>query len=130
MLFFGAKSGKKKVLLVDDDSATRGMLKMLLEDSGFEVSEAADGAAAVRQARAESPSLIILDINLPAMTGVEVLSVLRAGDATKAIPVIMCTAHNTFDDVERCLAAGARDYIQKPFDLRAVLAKVQRVLGG
>lgn len=125
----GLFGGKKRVLVVDDEASTRNMLMMLLEDSGYEVLEAAAGDTAVAEATEQVPDLIILDINLPQFTGIQVLHLLRGNPKTKSIPVVMCTAHDTLEDVERCLAAGANDYIQKPFDLKGVLAKVRKYLG-
>lgn len=124
----GLFGGKKRVLIVDDEASTRSMLTMLLEDAGYEVLEAAAGDTAVTEATEQIPDLIILDINLPQFTGIQVLQLLRGNPKTKAIPVVMCTAHDTLEDVERCLAAGAQDYIQKPFDLKGVLAKIQKYL--
>lgn len=124
----GLFGGKKRVLIVDDEASTRSMLTMLLEDAGYEVLEAAAGDTAVTEATEQIPDLIILDINLPQLTGIQVLQLLRGNPKTKAIPVVMCTAHDTLEDVERCLAAGAQDYIQKPFDLKGVLTKIQKYL--
>ncbi len=124
----GLFGGKKRILIVDDEASTRSMLTMLLEDAGYEVLEAAAGDTAVTEATEQVPDLIILDINLPQFTGIQVLQLLRGNPKTKAIPIVMCTAHDTLEDVERCLAAGANDYIQKPFDLKGVLTKIQKYL--
>jgi DNA-binding response OmpR family regulator len=127
-MFFG--SSAKKILLVDDEAATRSMLGMLFSDAGFEILEAGAGDQGVQEAIENLPDVIILDINLPNMSGFECLQVLRQNEKTKAIPIIMCTAHDTLDDVERCINGGAQDYIQKPFDLQTVLGKVKRQLEG
>lgn len=121
-------SGKRRILLIDDEMSTRTMLSMLFEENGFEILEAASGDVGVNSAVDNVPDVIILDINLPQMSGFECLTFLRSNPKTKAIPIIMCTAHETLDDVERCLSSGANDYIQKPFDLKNVLEKVERAL--
>lgn len=128
MLFFGKKDKKRAVLIVDDEVSTRTMLGMLFEEKGWEVLEAGAGDQGVRLAVEKEPDLILLDINLPQMTGFEAITFLRANPKTQRIPIIMCTAMDSLDDVDRCLSAGANDFIQKPFDLMAVLAKVERVL--
>ena len=127
MGFFG--SAKKKVLLIDDDPLPRTMLGMFFQEIGFEVLEAGNGRQGIQVALAESPALILCDINMPEMTGFETLSYLQGNPKTQPIPVVMVTAHGELEAVERCLGAGARDYIQKPFELLAVKAKVERVLG-
>ncbi|MFH2201760.1 MAG: response regulator [Elusimicrobiota bacterium] len=130
MIFWRRKDRRKKVLIVDDDANIRGMLAMLFAEQDIRILEAARGDEAVKLAQEELPALIVLDINLPGMTGLDALTLLRAGEKTRDIPIIMCTAHDTLDAVERCLQAGANDYIQKPFDLQHVLAKVRPFLGG
>lgn len=123
-LFSGAK---RRVLIADDDVSIRTMLGVLLGDAGWEVTEAGTGDEALRLALEQPPDLLLLDINMPGLTGVEALKTLRSNSRTKALPVVMCTARETLEDVEACLSAGANDYIQKPLDLKAILAKVEKL---
>ena len=114
-----------RILLVDDEPGIRDVLAQYLRGEGFDVSEAGDGAAALDRVRSDSPDLVILDLNLPRMSGVEVFRQLRAsGD----IPVIMLTAR--VDEVDRVvgLELGADDYVGKPFSPREVVARVKTVL--
>jgi CheY-like chemotaxis protein len=122
-------SDKKKVLLIDDDPMPRSMLGMFFQEIGYEVLEASDGKQGIQVAVEGAPVLILCDINMPGMTGIETLQYLQGNPKTKPIPVIMVTAHGELDAVERCLESGARDYIQKPFDLMTVKSKVERALG-
>lgn len=126
--FFGKKKGQRTVLVADDDVVIRGLLGNLLESQGWRVVEAADGAQAVRVAAAEVPDLILLDVNMPQLTGPECIASIRKDPRLKDVPIIMCSAQDRFDTVEQCLSLGARDYIVKPFEMKAVLAKIDKLL--
>jgi len=114
-----------RILLVDDEPQIRDVLAQYLKGEGFEVSEAGDGAAALELARRERPDLVILDLNLPRVSGIEVFRSLRNEGGT---PVIMLTAR--VDEVDRVvgLELGADDYVGKPFSPREVVARVKTVL--
>jgi len=114
-----------RILLVDDEPGIRDVLAHYLRDEGFEVSEAADGIEALNRAAADRPNLVILDLNLPLLSGVEVFRRLRA---TSDTPVIMLTSR--VNEVDRVvgLELGADDYIGKPFSPREVVARVKNVL--
>ena len=127
MPFFGDRK-KKAILIVDDDVSVRTMLGMLFQSQEYEVLEASSGDQGVRLAIERLPDAIILDVMLPQMSGFEVLGLLRADEKLAKTPIVMCTARDTLDDVERCLSAGANDYIQKPFDLKTVLWKMQKLI--
>lgn len=127
MLFFG-KGEKKTILIVDDDVSVRTMLGMLFQSQDYEVLEASSGDQGVRMAVEKLPDAIILDVMLPQISGFEVLRVLRSDPKLAKTPIVMCTARDTLDDVERCLSSGANDYIQKPFDLKNVLGKIQKLI--
>ncbi len=119
-------SGKAdRILLVDDEAAIRDVLAQYLRSEGFDVSEAGDGVAALDRLRSDRPDLVILDLNLPRMSGVEVFRHLRAEANT---PVIMLTAR--VNEVDRVvgLELGADDYVGKPFSPREVVARVKTVL--
>ena len=120
----GAESGKKKALVVDDDAVIRALIGDLLEAEGFEVLDAANGKDAVEIARARRPALIVMDINMPVMTGPQALDLIRHDPATKDIPVVMCSSEDTMDSVDKCLTLGANDYVVKPFEMARLKAKL------
>jgi two-component system chemotaxis response regulator CheY len=113
----------KNCLVVDDSSVIRKVARRILEEMGFVVSEAEDGAQALAACRGEMPEAILLDWNMPVMDGFEFLSELRTmagGDAPK---VVFCTTENDIAQIARALKAGANEYIMKPFDRDIVEAK-------
>ena len=122
--FDSKASGKKKALVVDDDAVIRALIGDLLEAEGFEVLDAANGKDAVEIARAQRPALIVMDINMPVMTGPEALDRMRRDPLTKDIPVVMCSSEDTMDSVDKCLTLGANDYIVKPFEMARLKAKL------
>ena len=114
-----------RVLVVEDDEGIREMLKYNLASAGFSVHEASDGAAGLRTARTSRPDLILLDLMLPGMSGLDFCRALRK---TSQVPIIMLTAKDTEVDKIVGLELGADDYITKPFSIREVLARVNSVL--
>jgi len=114
-----------RVLVVEDDEGIREMLKYNLVAAGFSVQEAGDGATGLRTARSSSPDLILLDLMLPGMSG---LDFCRAVRKTSRVPIIMLTAKDTEVDKVVGLELGADDYITKPFSVREVIARVNSVL--
>ncbi|MEK7744911.1 MAG: response regulator [Elusimicrobiota bacterium] len=122
--FDSKASGKKKALVVDDDAVIRALIGDLLEAEGFEVLDAANGKDAVEIARAQRPALIVMDINMPVMTGPEALDRMRRDPLTKDIPVVMCSSEDTMDSVDKCLTLGANDYVVKPFEMARLKAKL------
>ena len=120
-----ATNRPERILLVDDEPNVRDVLAEYLRTEGFEVCEAADGLAALERALSDRPDLIILDLNLPKLSGSEVFRRLRTVDNT---PVIMLTARvNELDRIVG-LELGADDYVGKPFSPREVVARVRNVL--
>ena len=117
---------KVRVLIVDDDDNLRWVTKTQLEDAGYRVSEAADGDSAIATLNAEHPDLIITDLKMPGMSGVELLRKIRAFDPE--IPVLMITAFGTIQSAVEAVRAGAYDYITKPLDHDELLLTVQRAL--
>lgn len=113
------------VLVVEDDEGIREMLKYNLASAGFSVREASDGAAGLRTARTSKPDLILLDLMLPGMSGLDFCRALRK---TSRVPIIMITARDAEVDKIVGLELGADDYITKPFSIREVLARVNSVL--
>ncbi|MCX6225271.1 MAG: response regulator transcription factor [Bacteroidia bacterium] len=114
---------KKKILIIEDEEDLIKGLKMNLSDEGFEVDWAVDGAEGLRKALEEKPDLILLDIMLPEMNGLEVCRRLRQNKTD--IPVIMLTAKGEEIDKVVGLEIGADDYMTKPFSIRELLARIK-----
>lgn len=116
------------ILVVDDDPGIVRLVRSYLEQAGFKVQSAFDGATARRLIRNERPDLVILDLMLPDDDGFEIARALRSDPATANLPIIMLTAR--VDDTDRIvgLELGADDYIVKPFNPREVVARVRAVL--
>jgi DNA-binding response OmpR family regulator len=119
------RSGASRILVVEDDEGIREILKYNLVRAGFAVQEASDGAAGLRTARTSSPDLVLLDLMLPGMSGLDFCRALRKNSR---VPIIMLTAKDTEVDKIVGLELGADDYITKPFSVREVLARVNSVL--
>jgi len=115
----------KKVLVVDDDTKTVELVNLYLSRDGYRVITAYDGIEALRMARESHPDLIVLDLMLPGMDGLEICHTLRA---ESDVPIIMLTAMTTDDDRLRGLDLGADDYVTKPFSPRELAARVRAVL--
>ncbi len=116
---------RRKILVVDDEPKVCDLIKAYLEKDGYDVLVAGDGQSAVEKARHQKPDLIVLDLNLPEMDGIEVFRTLRA---TSDIPVIMVTARDEEVDKIVGLQLGADDYVTKPFSPRELAARVSAVL--
>ena len=117
------------VLVADDDPDILDLVRYRLERSGYTVATATDGTEAVRLAGELSPALAVLDVMMPGLTGFDVTRRLRADPETARIPVILLTAKAQEADVQEGFAAGADDYIRKPFSPRELSARVQAILG-
>jgi two-component system, OmpR family, response regulator RegX3 len=113
------------ILVVDDEQSYRDALRVALEREGFRVEVAADGAEAVARFDAVRPSLVLLDVMLPRISGIDVCRELRA---RSQVPIIMVTARNTEIDAVVGLEVGADDYVTKPFRLRELVARVRAAL--
>ena len=113
-----------KVLIVEDNSANMTLAVFLLQSAGHTVLSATDAEAGLTLARDEQPNLILMDIQLPGMDGLEATALLKRGDATRAIPVIALTALAMKGDEERIRAAGCDGYIAKPLRYQDLLATV------
>jgi DNA-binding response OmpR family regulator len=117
------------VLVVDDEHDTVEFLRETLKAEGFEVLVAYDGVEALEVAARQRPNLMLLDVMMPRLSGFEVLEALGKDRAMAGMPVLMLTARGDEADVRRGLALGARKYLSKPFDVRALVAEVRRQLG-
>ena len=117
-----------KILVVDDEHALRDMMTMRLKANGYDVVTAIDGEDGLNKARAERPDLILLDIMMPAMDGLMVLSRLKSDLELSFIPVIMLTAKSDTEAIMESQSAGAADYILKPFDGDELMKLVKKTL--
>jgi len=120
---------KQKILVVDDDEMTTELAKTFLERHNFAVVIAKDGHEAIQLAQSEVPNLILLDVMLPTMDGFEVCKRLRNLEEFKKTPILMFTARGFSSDVEQGQAAGANEYIVKPFSGKALVATIRKHLG-
>ena len=118
----------RKILVADDEPAILEMLCVLLTSSGYKSIPASDGGEALKLALKELPSLILLDINMPVMDGLDVCRKLKETPATASIPVIMLTALDSADEVDKALSYGAFSYITKPAAPDEILKAVSSVI--
>ncbi|HTM57718.1 MAG TPA: response regulator [Candidatus Udaeobacter sp.] len=120
---------KGRILVVDDEIYIVHILDFSLGMEGYEVLTALDGEQAVEKARAEHPDLIVLDIMMPKLDGYETCKILKAGDDTKNIPVILLSAKGRNVDQKIGFEVGADDYITKPFSPRKLVERINALLG-
>src|SRR5437588_6298316 len=118
----------RKILVVDDEAVLVETIAYNLEQAGYQVTTASDGASALEAVRYETPDLIILDIMLPEMDGLEVCRQLRRESTTSTTPIMMLTAKGDEIDKVVGLEVGADDYVTKPFGRRELLARVRALL--
>jgi DNA-binding response OmpR family regulator len=119
----------REILIVDDTPDCLFVLRGMIEGQGYRVRTATTGRDALAEAAAHSPDVVLLDVMMPEMSGIEVLERLRADPATAAIPVILVTARTDDDDVMSGYRVGADYYITKPCTARQVLRGIALVLG-
>jgi two-component system, chemotaxis family, chemotaxis protein CheY len=110
-------------LIVDDSRVIRKVARRSLEDLGFDIAEAADGAEALAWCRTAMPDVVLLDWNMPVMNGLEFLRGLRMEPGGAAPKVVFCTVENEVAAIREALESGADEYIMKPFDSEIVAAK-------
>jgi len=117
------------VLVVDDDPVIQKLLQVNFEMEGYNVVTASDGAEGLERARSEHPDIVILDVMMPKMNGLEVASTLKSDSATAGIPIILLSAKAQEADVQAGRQTGADDYFTKPFDPLELLERVARLVG-
>jgi two-component system, chemotaxis family, chemotaxis protein CheY len=122
----GDDSGRT-CLVVDDSRVVRKVARRILEGSGFAVAEAEDGMAALAACRRALPACVLLDWNMPVMSGIEFLKALRAEFGPDRPKVVFCTTENEIAFIAEALAGGAQEYIMKPFDGDILLGKLAQV---
>jgi len=116
------------VLVVDDDPGIRQLLQMSLETEGYLVLTANDGADGLERARTARPDLMVVDVMMPKMNGLDVARTLKADPETATIPIILLSARAQAGDLRAGTATGADDYVTKPFDPLDLLDRVSRLL--
>lgn len=122
-------SDKKPVIMVaDDEEDIKVVLKMFLEAIGYEVVNAFDGLDAMEQMKANRPDLVLMDIMMPVIDGIEVVRQMKTDKNLREIPVIMLTAAAQSDMLQKALAVGAVDYISKPFEPEVVQIAIKKAL--
>lgn len=116
------------ILLIDDDKDLIAALELKLKKEGFKVETASDGESAIKNIRLKVPDLLVLDVNMPGMSGMDVCKLLRSENRTADVPIIMLTARD--DEIDRVLGLefGADDYITKPFNTRELVLRIKSVL--
>ena len=119
---------KEHILIVEDDEDIQELIRYNLAQEGYRITMAGTGEEAVKSARQKPPDLILLDLMLPKMDGLEVCRILSADHQTRHVPIIMLTAKSEEADVVTGLQMGADDYMTKPFSPRVLLARVKTVL--
>lgn len=117
-----------RILCVEDDDNSAFMLKRRLQRQGLEVIIAVNGNEGVAMARQEQPDLILMDIDLPELNGLEATRLLKTAPETSAIPIIVLTAHAMIGDREGAFKAGCDDFDTKPIDLPGLLEKIRALL--
>ena len=119
---------RQSVLVVEDEEDIMEVIRFNLEKEGYEVHQALSGEKALQVIENNLPSLVLLDLMLPGINGLDLCRIFKQNDRTKAIPVIMLTAKSEDADIVAGLEMGAEDYITKPFSPRVLLARVRTVL--
>ena len=118
----------KRVLVVDDNEANIHLVRFILEKNGYEVIEARNGIEGVELAVSEKPDLVLLDIQLPDIDGLEVVKRIRASETNGSIPIIALTSYAMPGDRKKVLAAGCNGYIAKPIDVKTFMTEIERYL--
>jgi len=119
---------KKRMLLVEDNPATMDIVQTELEFLGYDTMVADNGKKAVEMAATHLPDLIIMDISLPKMDGLEAAALIRKNPKTKTIPILAATARALPGDKEKCLRGGCDGYIAKPFTHRELGAAIKKLI--
>ncbi len=126
---FGLFKKKPKILIVDDDGFMRTVIASYIPKDNFDIEMAKDGEEGLSKAQSEEPALILLDANMPNKDGWETLGDLKGNKKTSSIPVLMCTAVDDVNSLDRAFLAGAQGYITKPLNKESLVKKINKTLG-
>lgn len=119
----------KRILIIEDEPEQIEMMRMRFEANGFEVISAPDGQSGVKKAMEACPDLIILDMIMPKLNGIEVCKKIKSCEQSKNIPVVIVSASGSKDLEEECRQAGADEVLRKPYDSRVLVERVKHFLG-
>jgi two-component system cell cycle response regulator DivK len=119
---------QKTILYVEDNEFNRKIVRQLLSQTKYQLREAADGESGVKTAQDDPPDLILMDVQLPKLSGLDATRRLRADPRTAAVPIIVITSYALSSDAEKAKAAGATAYLAKPYSPRELLAKIREIL--
>ena len=119
----------KKILLVDDSATVLMMERMILAAERFEIVTAANGLEGQQKAKSEQPDLILMDIVMPQVNGIQACKALRDDPTTRHIPIILVTTRGEADSMEQGYESGCNDYVTKPVNSAELLSKVRNLLG-
>lgn len=120
---------KPTILLVDDEQKVLDLITFRLQHMGYHVISTNNGKDAISLVEEQHPDLIILDITMPGVDGLTVCSHLKKSERSGAIPILMLTARSDVEDINKAMAAGADDYLVKPYDPAVLQVKIQRHIG-
>ncbi len=120
-----ATSGRHRILLVEDDPRIRASLRLAMGDEGYDVSESPDAETALERLAEDRPELLLVDVMLPGMSGLDLVRTVRR---TSAIPIIIVTARDDSHDVVAGLESGADDYVTKPYNVKELAARIRSLL--
>ncbi|MCW2973039.1 MAG: phoB [Thermoleophilia bacterium] len=123
-----SSTADRDIVVIEDEEAIRDVVEYNLQREGFEVRTAGDGRAGLQLVRDRTPKLVVLDLMLPELDGLEVCRALREDPATRLVPVIMLTAKGDESDIVLGLGVGADDYVVKPFSPKELVARVRAIL--
>ena len=119
---------KKKILIVDDNPDLTYILQVQLKNKGYDTVQATNGMQAVDIATAQLPDLIVMDIMMPQMNGLQAARLIRENPKTRSIPILALTAKISFEDREECLESGLNDHIAKPFTATQLAFRIEKLL--
>lgn len=118
----------KNILVVEDNEDLRQIFASILRFSGYQISEAGSGSEAIEKAASAKPSLILLDLNLPDMNGIDAARAIKKNRLTTDIPIIACSAYPRGEEMEEALRAGCVEYLQKPIPAALIKAKIEEFI--
>jgi two-component system cell cycle response regulator DivK len=118
----------KKILIIEDNEDNLYLIKFILEQNGYSVIVARDGTTGIKMALEEKPDLILMDIQLPDINGLEATKIIRSSEANGGIPIVAITSYAMPGDKEKSIAAGCNGYIEKPIDPETIMLGIEQFL--